>query len=69
MKEAQVKLAKLGRSPADGPAAQGSLMLQLLNKFGTSLGDQVGGRAVHAATKELVGGARIRYIFQVRCEN
>lgn len=41
-------------------------MLQLLNKFSTGVDDLVAGRATHDVTKEIVGGARVRYIFQVR---
>ena len=65
LKETTAKLAKLGNGAPEGPAAQGSLVLQLLNKFATAVDNLVAGRASQDVTKEIVGGARVRYIFQV----
>ena len=56
LSEQQQKLSKLGARAPEGPSAQGSLILMLLNKFSSALADLVGGcakRAPHPARTPL----------------
>eukprot|EP00854_Cymbomonas_tetramitiformis_P000503 gene503-896_t len=65
LKEGGAQLKRLGQGTPQGRSAQSSLLLQLINSFSTALKRNVDGSDVEAAgTKQLVGGARIRYIFQ-----
>lgn len=49
----------------DSPAARSELLLRLLTDYNRNFGDMLHGRSAHVAGQaQLIGGARIRHVFQ-----
>ena len=58
------ELAALGdSSPLASKSARGAFLLQLLCDYSERLGAMLDGRHVELTTRELSGGARVRYVF------